>query len=54
MWSQKLKLQKKLFVQRKGTHGTIKLSCPVALLQIYIQDILVDFMEKYPDINIRY
>ncbi|WP_099074662.1 LysR substrate-binding domain-containing protein [Proteus alimentorum] len=34
-------------------HGTIKLSCPVALLQIYIQDILVDFMEKYPDINIQ-
>lgn len=34
-------------------HGTIKLSCPAALLQIYIQDILVDFMEKYPDINIQ-
>lgn len=34
-------------------HGTIKLSCPVALLQIYIQNILVDFMEKYPDINIQ-
>ena len=34
-------------------HGTIKLSCPVALLQIYIQDILVDFMAKYPDINIQ-
>ena len=34
-------------------HGTIKLSCPVALLQIYIQDILVDFVAKYPDINIQ-
>ncbi|WP_193016400.1 LysR substrate-binding domain-containing protein [Proteus sp. FME41] len=34
-------------------HGTIKLSCPVALLQIYIQNILVDFMEKYPDIHIQ-
>ncbi|HCH50384.1 MAG TPA: LysR family transcriptional regulator [Proteus sp.] len=34
-------------------HGTIKLSCPVALLQIYIQDILVDFMVQYPDINIQ-
>nr|WP_236611256.1 LysR substrate-binding domain-containing protein [Providencia burhodogranariea] len=33
--------------------GTIKLSCPVALLQVYIQDLLVDFMVKYPDVKIH-
>lgn len=33
--------------------GTIKLSCPVALLQVYMQDFLVDFMLKYPEIDIQ-
>ncbi|HBO24831.1 MAG TPA: LysR family transcriptional regulator [Providencia sp.] len=33
--------------------GTIKLSCPVALLQVYLNDLLIDFMVKYPDINIQ-
>ncbi|HHR5860735.1 TPA: LysR substrate-binding domain-containing protein [Providencia alcalifaciens] len=33
--------------------GTIKLSCPVTLLQVYLQDLLIDFMEKYPDIDVQ-
>ncbi|MTC60478.1 LysR family transcriptional regulator [Providencia rustigianii] len=33
--------------------GTIKLSCPVALLQVYLQDLLIDFMVKYPDIDVQ-
>ncbi|EPC2529686.1 TPA: LysR substrate-binding domain-containing protein [Providencia stuartii] len=33
--------------------GIIKLSCPVALLQVYLQDLLVDFMVKYPEINVQ-
>ena len=33
--------------------GTIKLSCPVALLQVYLNDLLIDFMVKYPDIDIQ-
>ncbi|MDV5228114.1 LysR substrate-binding domain-containing protein [Providencia rettgeri] len=33
--------------------GIIKLSCPVALLQVYLQDLLVDFMVTYPDIDIQ-
>lgn len=33
--------------------GIIKLSCPVALLQVYLQDLLVDFMVKYPDIDVQ-
>lgn len=33
--------------------GTIKLSCPVALLQVHMQDLLVNFMVKYPDIDIQ-
>lgn len=33
--------------------GTIKLSCPIALLQVYMQDLLIDFMVKCPEINIQ-
>lgn len=33
--------------------GTIKLSCPVALLQVYLNDLLIDFMVQYPDIDIQ-
>ncbi|EOD6327695.1 LysR substrate-binding domain-containing protein [Providencia stuartii] len=33
--------------------GIIKLSCPVALLQVYLQDLLVDFMVKYPEIDVQ-
>ncbi|WP_265524514.1 LysR substrate-binding domain-containing protein [Providencia rustigianii] len=33
--------------------GTIKLSCPVALLQVYLQDLLIDFIVKYPDIDVQ-
>ncbi|MBC8654984.1 LysR family transcriptional regulator, partial [Providencia vermicola] len=33
--------------------GTIKLSCPVALLQVYLNELLVDFMAQYPDIDIQ-
>lgn len=33
--------------------GTIKLSCPVALLQVYMQDLLIDFMVKCPEIDIQ-
>ncbi|MEQ5185417.1 MULTISPECIES: LysR substrate-binding domain-containing protein [Providencia] len=33
--------------------GTIKLSCPVTLLQVYLQDLLIDFMENYPDIDVQ-
>ncbi|MCB4815946.1 LysR substrate-binding domain-containing protein [Providencia rettgeri] len=33
--------------------GTIKLSCPVALLQVYLNELLVDFMIKYPDIDVQ-
>ncbi|WP_272574372.1 LysR substrate-binding domain-containing protein [Providencia sp. PROV259] len=33
--------------------GTIKLSCPVALLQVYLNELLIDFMVQYPDIDIQ-
>ncbi|EOE0524969.1 LysR substrate-binding domain-containing protein [Providencia stuartii] len=33
--------------------GIIKLSCPVALLQVYLQDLLVDFMVKYPENDVQ-
>lgn len=29
------------------------MSCPVALLQVYLQDLLVDFMVKYPEIDVQ-
>ena len=33
--------------------GSVKFSCPVALLQAYLQDLLTDFMVKYPDIDVQ-
>mgnify|MGYP000642774474 CR=1 FL=1 len=33
--------------------GTIKLSCPVALLHVHIGQVLADFMEKYPKVDIQ-
>lgn len=30
--------------------GTIKLSCPVEILELYVNDMLVDFMAQYPNI----
>lgn len=33
--------------------GTIKLTCPIALLHAHIGPALADFMEKYPKVNIH-
>ncbi|MFA3789969.1 LysR family transcriptional regulator [Aliiglaciecola sp. SL4] len=33
--------------------GTIKLSCPIALLHVHIGEVLADFMAKYPKVNIQ-
>lgn len=33
--------------------GTIKLSCPIALLHVHIGQVLADFMEKYPKVAIQ-
>jgi DNA-binding transcriptional LysR family regulator len=33
--------------------GTIKVTCPVALLHVHISEILADFMLKYPLVNIH-
>lgn len=33
--------------------GTIKLSCPIALLHVHIGQVLADFMAKYPKIAIQ-
>jgi DNA-binding transcriptional LysR family regulator len=33
--------------------GTIKLSCPVALLHVHIGQVLADFMDKYPKVDIQ-
>lgn len=33
--------------------GSLKIACPVALLQVYVHDLLTDFMVLYPDIDVQ-
>ncbi|MDN3377754.1 MULTISPECIES: LysR family transcriptional regulator [unclassified Pseudoalteromonas] len=33
--------------------GTIKLSCPIALLHVHIGQVLADFMAQYPKVNVQ-
>lgn len=37
---------------RSEPRGTVRLSCPVALLQSCVADVLTDFMQQYPLVNI--
>jgi DNA-binding transcriptional LysR family regulator len=37
---------------RSEPRGTVRMSCPVALLQSYVGDMLTDFMRQYPLVNV--
>lgn len=37
---------------RSEPRGTVRLSCPVALLQSYVGDMLADFMQHCPQVNV--
>lgn len=39
--------------QHSALKGSIRLSCPKEILDLYINDMLIEFMLKYPDINIE-
>ncbi|WP_373779229.1 LysR substrate-binding domain-containing protein [Glaesserella sp.] len=38
--------------QYSESKGKIRLSCPVALLDLYVNDMLVDFITQYPEIDL--
>lgn len=41
------------FIQQYSeSKGTIRLTCPVELLDLYVNDMLVDFMSQYPEIDL--
>ena len=44
--------QEAVETSRSEPRGTVRLSCPVALLQSYVADMLTDFMTRYPQVNI--
>ncbi|MDN3516379.1 LysR family transcriptional regulator [Aquisalimonas lutea] len=37
---------------RSEPRGTVRMSCPVALLQSYVGDMLAEFMQQYPLVNV--
>ncbi|WP_366636284.1 LysR family transcriptional regulator [Aquisalimonas sp.] len=37
---------------RAEPRGTVRVSCPVALLQSYVGDMIADFMQRYPLVNV--